>query len=116
CRSPRIVLVEDPRPPRSRIRERGSLTLANHRPRLRLTSAFAGTSRPEGSGCASPRALDLGCRSRERQQSRSATGGLARSVRKGQNHADLSGRLQIDHWRGETHVWAVKNLAPVRPE
>src|SRR5439155_3472633 len=56
-----------PRPPRSQIRERGSLTPANHRPRLRLTSAsFAGTSRPEGSGCIPPRALDLCCRSQKR--------------------------------------------------
>ena len=25
-------------------------------------------------------------------------------------------QFEIDHWRGETHVWAVKNLAPVRHE
>ena len=55
----RRALAEGSRPPRSRIRERGSLTPTNRRPRLGLTSALAGTSRPEGSGCASPRALDL---------------------------------------------------------
>ena len=68
-------------PPR-RPCERGSLTPATHRPRLGITSALAGTSRPEGSGCASPRALDLCGRSREGGQSGSEEGGLARPRRR----------------------------------
>ena len=94
CRSDHIVLAEGPRPPRSPMRERGSLTPAKHPPTLRLTSAsFAGTSRPEGSGCVPPRALDLCCRSREVRQSGSEER-RSPDLSVGQKNADLSGRLQ----------------------